>query len=118
MKDNMKQNFANQLVQRAWDDPKFKADLIANPVETMEAETGRKLDIPTDKTLVVVDQGTEQKFDHSKHVYFVVPKKPESVELTEQELEQAVGGEITYIAHYDKDGNKTGSEWVWDFSIF
>jgi hypothetical protein len=75
------------IVQRAWDDADFKKELTANPVRAIEKLTGRNLDIPAGKTLVVRDQTDEST------VYINIPTKPEvNFELNENQLDMAAGG--------------------------
>lgn len=75
------------IVQKAWEDADFKKELIANPVATIEALTGKKLNIPEGKTLVVKDQT-----DNSM-VYINIPAQIEAdVELSEMELDTVSGG--------------------------
>lgn len=78
-----------EIVQKAWDDASFKNELTANPVAAIEKLTGKKLDLPAGKTLVVRDQTDEST------VYINIPAKPEiNVELTETQLDLAAGGVI------------------------
>jgi len=101
-------NYKNKLIQRAWDDSEFKKQLINNPVKTIEAEIGKEnINIPSGKTLVVLDEESKQEVDRndSKHVYFSIPKKFETVELAEEELNLVAGG-FTYIPLED-DSNDT-----------
>jgi hypothetical protein len=88
MEITQEQKLNAQIIQRAWDDAKFKSELLANPVEVMEKLTGRKLNLQEGQKLVVVDQTNEST------VYFNIPKKVglETLELTEEELEQVAGG--------------------------
>jgi len=78
-----------EIVQKAWESPEFKNELVANPVATIETLTGNKLNLPADKTLVVRD-----KTDDST-VYINIPAQPKNiadVELNEEQLELVAGG--------------------------
>jgi hypothetical protein len=82
-----------EIVQKAWESPEFKSELTANPVAAIEKLTGRKLNIPAGKTLVVRDQTDEST------VYINIPAKQVSddLELSEEQLETVAGGTITTI---------------------
>lgn len=82
------QNVYAEVVQKAWEDPQFKSELMANPVEAIEKATGHKLNLPEGKTLVVRDQTDEST------VYINIPAKlnTEDVELNEDQLEAMAGG--------------------------
>ena len=90
MEFSQEQKTYAEIVQKAWDDADFKKELTANPVAAIEKLTGRKLNLPTGKTLVVRDQTDESK------VYFDIPAKPnlEDVELNEEQLETVAGGSL------------------------
>jgi hypothetical protein len=95
MEITQEQKLNAQIIQRAWDDAKFKSELLANPVEAMEKLTGRKLNLQEGQKLVVVDQTNEST------VYFNIPKKVEldTLELTQEQLEMVAGGLTpTFIA--------------------
>ena len=83
-----KQQLSAQIVQKAWEDPQFKRDLVANPSAAMEAATGHKFVVPEGQKLVVVDQTDEST------IYFNIPRQVDldSLELTEEQLEQVAGG--------------------------
>ena len=109
MEPRKRQEQYTQVIRRAWDDSEFKKSLIANPVETMEAEIGRKLDIPEGKTLVVLDQvNANQVQTDANQIYFVIPERNlEDIELTESQLESIAGG-FTIEYHYNKYNECTG----------
>jgi hypothetical protein len=90
MEFSQEQKSYAEIVQKAWDDADFKKELIVNPVETIEKLTGKKMNIPVGKTLIVSDKTDESK------VYFDIPAKPnmEDVELNEEQLETVAGGSI------------------------
>ena len=84
------QNFYSTVVQKAWDDPQFKSDLISSPVETIERFTGQKSNLSHDQKFVVVDQTDEST------VYLNIPRKVEidELELTDEQLEMVAGGDL------------------------
>lgn len=76
-----------EIVQKAWEDGSFKAELIDNPVATIEKLTGKKLNLPEGKTLIIRDQTDESV------VYINIPAKPQiDAELSEEQLEMVAGG--------------------------
>lgn len=87
MEFTKEQELYQQVVQKAWGDEAFKAELVANPVAAIEKVTGGKLSIPEGKKIVVRDQTGEST------VYINIPAMPEAdVELNEAELERVAGG--------------------------
>lgn len=88
MEFTQEQKLYGEVVQKAWEDTQFKSELVANPVEAIEKLTGKKLNLPEGKTLVVRDQTDETT------VYINLPAKPntEDVELNEEQLEAVAGG--------------------------
>jgi hypothetical protein len=82
----------NNIIIKCWEDESFKAQLLADPISTIEKFTGKPTNIPEGKRLVVVDQASS-----SDAVYFNIPAKPEmadfaNVELTDEQLEMVAGG--------------------------
>ena len=78
-----------EIVQKAWDDAEFKKELLNNPVAAIEKLTGKKLNLPEGKRLVVRDQTDESA------VYINIPSAPKNsadVELSEEQLEAVSGG--------------------------
>ena len=78
-----------EIVQKAWEDADFKKELVANPVAAIEKFTGRKLNLPEGKTIVVRDQTDESV------VYINIPaasKQSVDVELNEEQLDTVSGG--------------------------
>jgi hypothetical protein len=78
-----------EIVQKAWEDTAFKAELAANPVAAIEKLTGKKLNLPEGKTIVVRDQTDESV------VYINIPaasKQMDDVELNDDQLEAVAGG--------------------------
>lgn len=78
-----------KVVHEAWENEEFKANLIADPIATIEELTGTVIKIPAGKKLVVLDQMDESI------VYVNIPSVQEEVtnmELTDEQLEKAAGG--------------------------
>jgi hypothetical protein len=80
-----------EIIQKAWEDAAFKEELVANPVATIEKFTGKKMNLPEGKTLVVRDQTDDSV------VYINIPaesKKSVDTELDDAQLEAVAGGII------------------------
>ncbi len=78
-----------EIVQRAWEDAAFKKELLNDPVDAIEKLTGKKLNLPEGKKLVVRDQSDESS------VYINIPAAPKNTadaELNEEQLEAVSGG--------------------------
>ena len=88
MEFSQEQKLYTEIVQKAWENADFKKELLANPMEAIEKLTGRKLDLPIGKKLVVQDQTDESS------VYLIIPSELnlEDVELNEEQLEIVAGG--------------------------
>lgn len=87
MEFTQEQKLYAEIVQKAWEDENFKKELVANPLEAIEKLTGKKLNLPEGKTLVVRDQTAEDA------VYINIPAAPEvDAELNEEQLEAVAGG--------------------------
>ncbi|MCK8496021.1 NHLP leader peptide family RiPP precursor [Spirosoma sp. RP8] len=88
MEITQEQKLYGQIVQKAWEDATFKAELVANPLSAIEKLIGQKLNLPQGKTLLVRDQTDEGT------VYINLPTKvnTEDVELNEEQLETVAGG--------------------------
>jgi len=70
-----------KIVAKAWRDPSFKAELIANPVAALKAEG---IDVPAGMTVTVVEN-TDKLF------HLVLPPVPAG-ELSEEALDAVAGG--------------------------
>jgi len=81
------QEVLQQVINEAWENETFKAELLANPVAAIENLTGEKLDLKG-KQLIVRDQTDE------KTIYINIPQQQnlEDVELNEEQLEAVAGG--------------------------
>jgi len=91
MEFTQEQKLYAEIVQKAWEDTAFKKELVANPLATIEKFTGKKINLPEGKTLVVRDQ------TDGSVVYINIPaqsKNTDDVELSEEQLEMAAGGVI------------------------
>ncbi len=70
-----------KIIAKAWRDPAFKAELIANPAAALKAEG---IDMPAGMAVTVLDN-TDKQF------HLVLPPKPTG-ELSENDLETVAGG--------------------------
>ncbi len=88
MELSKEQKLAQTIINKAWDDPSFKEELIASPMEAIKKATGETLDLPEGISLQVDDESDESAF------YVHIRPKPdyENMELTDEELEQVAGG--------------------------
>ena len=88
MKLTKEQKLFQTIVQKAWEDAGFKTALVKHPLDAIEELTGKRLNIPEGKTLVVRDQTDESI------VYINIPvqQSMDDVELTEEQLEIVAGG--------------------------
>ena len=72
-----------KIIAKAWRDPAFKAELIANPTAALKAEG---IDVPAGMTVTVLEN-TDKQF------HLVLPPVPTD-ELSEGNLEAVAGGTI------------------------
>jgi len=70
-----------KIIAKAWRDPAFKAELIANPAAALKAEG---IDVPAGMTVTVLEN-TDRQFN------LVLPPAA-SGELSEDDLEAVAGG--------------------------
>ncbi len=77
------------IIAKCWEDSEFKSQLIADPEATIEAFTGKKVELPAGVKLVVNDQSAE-----ANTVYLNIPAEPnlDDLELSEEQLEVVSGG--------------------------
>jgi len=83
------EKFYAEIVSKAWEDADFKENLMANPVAAIEKLTGKKVNLPAGKKIVVRDQSSEKK------VFINIsapPIKNDNLELNEEQLEAVAGG--------------------------
>jgi hypothetical protein len=83
-----------KLLAKAWTDPAFRARLLADPNATV-AQMGLK--VPPGKKLHIVE-------NTDTDVYLVLPKPPPGTELSDEALDQAVGGACSCSAN--------SNEWI------
>jgi len=94
------QEVLQQVINEAWENEAFKAELLANPVAAIENLTGEKLDLKG-KELLVRDQTDEQT------IYINIPAEQnlEDVELNDSRLEAVAGGalltKVTFRSGFD-----------------
>ena len=70
-----------KIIAKAWRDPAFKAELIANPAAALKAEG---IDVPAGMAVTVLE-------NTDKHFHLVLPPVPTD-ELSEDDLEAVAGG--------------------------
>jgi hypothetical protein len=70
-----------KIIAKAWRDPAFKAELIANPAAALKAEG---IDVPAGMTVTVVEN-TDKQF------HLVLPPVPTD-ELSDEALDAVAGG--------------------------
>jgi hypothetical protein len=78
-------NEFGKIIAKAWRDPVFKADLIANPAAALKAEG---IDVPAGMAVIVLEN-TDKQF------HLVLPPEPTD-ELSEEALDAVAGG-YSYI---------------------
>ena len=80
-----RKDFEVELVGKAWNDEKFREQLISNPKEVIEQEFGQEL--PEEMNVEIIQEPLNA-------LYIVLPAKPEndSDELDDEELEDIAGG--------------------------
>jgi len=74
-------NEFGKIIAKAWRDPAFKADLIANPAAALKAEG---IDVPAGMAVTVLEN-TDKQF------HLVLPPVPTG-ELSDESLEAVAGG--------------------------
>ena len=99
----------SNLYNKFYSDSEFKANLLANPVPTLEAFTGKPFPADSDVSVVVEDQ------TDSNVIYLNIPANPANGrELTMEELEAIVGGDgLFYDIGY---AIGQGARAVWDWA--
>ena len=71
-----------KLLAKAWTDPAFKARLLADPNGTV---TAMGIKLPPGRKLHIIE-------NTDSDVYMVLPRAPKGTELSDEALDQAVGG--------------------------
>ena len=79
------ENAHGKIIEKAWRDPAFKAQLIANPAAALKAEG---IELPEGVTVTVVEDGAD-------HFHMVLPPAP-AEELSDEDLEAVAGGVIGF----------------------
>ena len=88
MKTTNEQQVLQQVINEAWENEGFKVELMAEPLKAIEKLTGKKVELPKGKTLVVRDQ------TDAATIYINIPAEicMDDVELNEEQLEVVAGG--------------------------
>ena len=85
-----------KIIAKAWRDPAFKAELIANPAAALQAEG---IEVPEGMTVTVVEN-TDKQF------HLVLPPVPTD-ELSDEALDGVAGGLFPTCFHsYSLGGKK------------
>jgi hypothetical protein len=77
-----------KVIAKAWSDADFKARLLANAAEILQAEG---IEIPAGVKIDVVENTNE-------HFYLVIPNQPE--ELSDEQLDKVAGGFYSATVSY------------------
>lgn len=83
-----------KLLAKAWTDPDFRKRLLADP-NGVVGQMGLK--VPAGKKLHIIE-------NTDTDVYMVIPKAPAGIELSDEALDQAVGGACSCSAN--------SNEWI------
>lgn len=79
----------NNLISKSWEDKTFKAELIKNPLQTIEKTYGKVLNLDDSNIRFVVEDQTDDSV-----IYLNIPHEIDidTLELTEEQLEMIAGG--------------------------
>lgn len=82
------------IISKCWEDDSFKQKLVNAPAQTIEAFTGKAINVPQGVKLIVNDQ------TDPSYVHINIPAKPnfDNLELTDEQLELVAGGELAFAA--------------------
>jgi len=86
------QQVLQQVINEAWENESFKAELMTNPVVAIENLTGEKLNL-NGKELEVRDQTNE----HTIFINIPARQNLEDVELNDSQLEAVAGGYFFHL---------------------
>ena len=87
------QDFLQNLAKKAQQDVQFKKNLLENPVAGIEVFLGKRIIIPQDKKVVIVDQTDPSTiFINLPAVYNTDDYNTDDVELDEEQLDIVAGG--------------------------
>lgn len=79
-----RQEMETLIVERAWKDPAFHDEFVADPKATIEKYSGQKL--PAEVKMVA-------HAEDDRTVHFVIPQKPANADqLSDEDLEKVAGG--------------------------
>lgn len=85
-----RRDLQTRLIEKAWKEPTFKTEVLANPKGMLEKYLGRKL--PEDLKVVVHEEDANT-------LHFAIPLPPSNVaELSDNDLEKVAGGTDVAIA--------------------
>lgn len=88
MEITKEQQVLQQVINEAWENEAFKAELMVSPLEAIEKLTGETLDLQG-KELIVRDQTDESI------IYINIPAEHEvNAELSEEQLDAVAGGVV------------------------
>lgn len=88
MEPSNKNKLLEAIIARAWRDESFKKELLLNPDKAIEDFTGRSVNLPIGRKIIVHDQSDPTA------IYITIPinEKELDIELSEDELNVASGG--------------------------
>lgn len=105
------QELLKTLVEKAWQSPDFKNQLLTNPQTAIEAVTGKKSS--SNKKIVVEDQSSDSI------IYFNIPAEPklDELELSAEQLEIVAGGltPLTLVVVVGTVAGGFGAAALWDY---
>ena len=90
------QRIMYKIIIEAWDNPDFKEELKAKPVEAIKNLTGETIDLPEGVQRVEVVDRTDPT---CLHIIIPKPYELEDAELTDEQLEMVAGGEGEELAY-------------------
>jgi hypothetical protein len=88
-----RKEFEAQIVKKAWKDPKFKKELLADPKAVLEKElkaVSKDAKLPASMKVNVVEETADT-------IYLVLPRNPKEVvgkDLSDKDLEAVAGGTL------------------------